>query len=165
MEALAELRYDFILHLITRNSQQTKQTIAEWCREHGLHNAKIRDLTEGCGWASYQVFSSYFDMRNCVTLNNIDPKRAFEDLLQALKKVDAKIRIRSNWQNIEKYIMLEQEAAMWRNKLRQAETELEKEELKLNCTCVVHETSDFDDDDEILNSGTHREITRHFNRA
>ncbi len=165
VKELANLRYDFSLTLITRNSQQTKQTVTVWCREHGLQNARIREGTEGSGWTSYQVFSSYLDKQNCVTLNSNDTRRAFEELLQALRRVDDKIRVRSNWQNLEKYIALEQEATMWRNKLRQIEAELDKEELNMSCDCIVHETQNFDADDDVMNLGTHREIIRHFNHA
>ncbi len=101
-------------------------------------------------------------MKNYVILNNGDTKRAFEDLLQTLKKVDDKIRIRTNWQSLERYIALEQEAKIWKTKVRQLEADMCAEEDKISKACVVYETQDFDSDDEVMNSGTHNEINKHF---
>jgi hypothetical protein len=162
VKTLTSLRYDFSLNLITRNSQQAKQAVVGWCRQHGLQNAKIREESEDSGWTSYTIFSSYFDMKNYVILNNGDTKRAFEDLLQTLKKVDDKIRIRTNWQSLERYIALEQEAKIWKTKVRQLEADMCAEEDKISKACVVYETQDFDSDDEVMNSGTHNEINKHF---
>jgi hypothetical protein len=159
---VADIRYDFSLNLITRNRQQTKQIVVGWCEDHGLYNAKIREVTEENGWSSYQLFSSYLDMKNYVALNNADPKRAFEELLQTLKKVDEKIRIRTNWQNLECYIALEQEALELKNKVKQLEVEMCREEDKLIKEAVTHETQNFDVDEEIMNSGTQSQIARHF---
>ncbi len=95
-------------------------------------------------------------------LENEDTKQAFRELLDALRKVDDKIRVRSNWQNLEKYMRLENEIAKWKNKMTTTETELYSEENRLNHEAEVHETRNFDADEEILDRGSREAIKRHF---
>ncbi len=95
-------------------------------------------------------------------LENDDTKRAFKELLDELRRVDDKVRVRSNWQSLEKYMRLEAEMAQWKNKVTSTETELYSEESRLNQESEVHETKNFDEDEEILNAGTKDAIRRHF---
>jgi hypothetical protein len=133
-----------------------------WCQVHGLRNACVRDYSEDCGWSSFSVFSSYLHLQNYLMLENDDTKQAFRELLETLRKIDVKIRIRSNWQSLEKYMRLETVRAEWKNKVTFTETELSSEESRLSQESEVYETKNFDEDEEILREGTKELIRKHF---
>jgi hypothetical protein len=161
VKTVAELRYDFSMNIITRKRQQAKRAVISWCKGHGLQNASVRDVAQGCGWTSFSVFSSYLHKQNYLILKSGDTERAFGDLIDVLRKTDEKMRIKTSWQSLEKYIQLESEVATWKSKLAQTETDLNSEEDKLSRESVVHETENFDADDEILYRGEKEEITKH----
>jgi hypothetical protein len=162
VKVVSDLCYDFCINVITRKHEQAKKALTNWCQEHGLRNACIRDYSEDSGWSNFSVFSSYLHLQNYLMLESDDTKQAFKELLDALRKVDDKIRLRSNWQSLEKYMRLENEMTEWKNKVAFTETELSSEERKLSQESEVHETKNFDEDEEILQAGTKEAIRRHF---
>jgi hypothetical protein len=52
--------------------------------------------------------------------------------------------------------------ADWKSKITSTETELSSEENRLNQESEVHETQNFDADEEILNAGSKEAIRKHF---
>jgi hypothetical protein len=162
VKAVSDLCYDFCINVITRNHEQAKTALIDWCRSHGLKSARVRENSEDCGWSSFSVFSSYLHSQNFLTLESNDTKQAFSELLDDLRKVDGKIRIRSDWQNLEKYMQLEAELAEWKNKVAFTETALYFEEERLARESETHETGNFDKDEEILLEGTKEAVKSHF---
>jgi hypothetical protein len=162
VKVVSDLCYDFCINIITRKHEQAKRVLMNWCQAHGLRNACVRDYSEDCGWSSFSVFSSYIHSQNFLMLESNNTKQAFKELLDDLRKVDDKVRVRSNWQNLEKYMHLENEMTEWKNKVAFTETELSSEESRLSRESEVHETKNFDEDEEILDAGTKESIRKHF---
>jgi hypothetical protein len=163
-EKLADVRYDFSASIITRKRQLAEQTVRNWCEANGLKNAIVRYIAEGGGWTSFSVFSSYLQDQSFLTLINNNTKLAFSELLENLRKIDRRIRIQTHWRSLEKYIQLEAVMAEWRSKVTQNETALNCEEDSMNRESEVHETEDFDAEEEILLKGNMEEIKKHFKK-
>jgi hypothetical protein len=134
-----------------------------WCHDHGLQKPFIRDAEDGCGWASFSVFSAYLQNRNYLILENGNPTGAFKELLHVLKKIDSNVRARTDWLSLEQYIQLESKMAEWTGKTLQIQTELDSEENKLSRGSSVFQTENFDVDEDTLQRGTRGEILKQFN--
>jgi hypothetical protein len=150
--------------VITHKSERIKKAIINWCRLHGLENASVDYICEDCGWTSFSIYSSYLHNQNFLLLENDDTRLAFKELIEYLKRIDGKIRTRTNWQSLEKYIQLETEKAKWKLQGDIIETELNSEEQRLNRESEVHETEKFDEDEAILHRGNRGEISRQLNK-
>ncbi len=154
------LHYDFSLSVISRKPQQAKEVALEWCRARGLKKPRIQDAEECLGWTSFSLFSSYLQDNTCLTLEDGDTKRAFEELFAVLQKEDQNVHVQTDWRNLEKYMRLEMELAKVADKSSQIQNKLNSEEDQLNRRSVLHETVDFSRNDEVLTSGTRSEIEK-----
>jgi hypothetical protein len=156
------LHYDFSLDVITRKLQPTQKAVLIWCQQHELQKPLIRNVEESCGWTSFTVFSSYLQNRNSLTLKDNDTKTAHKKLLSILQKIDKNVRIRTDWLILDKYMRLEEEIAKWTNKTSQLQTEIDSEEANLCRASMVHETEDFAKDEDVLGSGTRKDVLNQF---
>jgi hypothetical protein len=163
-EKLAEVPYDFSISIITHNRQLAEQAVISWCQTNGLKNAFVREIAEGGGWSGFSVFSSYLHNQSFLTVINNDTKQAFRELLENLRKIDRRIRIKTHWRSLEKYKQLEADTAEWKTKLNQSDAALNSEEDNLNKESEVHETEGFDAEEEILFRGNIEEIKKQFKR-
>ena len=158
---MGKLRYDFSLDVITRKPQQTKQAVLKWCQERGLQQPSVRDVEESCGWSSFCVFSSYLENRNYLNLENADTQKAFASLLSLLRQFDRNVRVKTDWQSLERYMRIEAQADKFANKTTQIKAAMKAEEEKLDRRSSVYETANFDKDDDMLRIGTRKEIQQH----
>ncbi len=154
------MHYDFSLSVITRKPQQAKRAALAWCQEHALKEPRLIEVEECSGWTSFSVFSSYVNESNFLRLDDANTARAFEQLLAVLKEADQSVFVKTDWRSLDRYMRLETELAKHMNKTAEVRGKIDYEESKLNKESIVHETAGFSEGEDVLESGTIREIQK-----
>lgn len=156
--------FDIFISIYTSaKPQEIKQALLEWGQKYGLTESLLKKCFEvDFVWkpVSHYIFDVNYDNDEWIFLDKAKEKESYEELLSKLKALDNNVEVYSEWANLTKLFELQRKVEDAQKQLKAQETMLEEEECRVDNERIIHETSEYEETERVVNEESTKKIKK-----